>query len=164
MKKHEAINTLATFCGPRDLDQLTQQALKKKIGQSQVDVCVFFGGSILAGAGKFTRAIRNKIPQYYIIVGGYGHTTQSLINRLPADFTGQTSSEAELFADYLAQYEVVTADYLETQSTNCANNITYLLDLVNQDILDPQRKYQCHVHSKQISKQKILSHNQKLST
>jgi len=32
MKKHEAINTLATFCGPRDLDQLTQQALKKKIG------------------------------------------------------------------------------------------------------------------------------------
>lgn len=104
--------------------------------------------SILAGAGKFTRAIRNKIPQYYIIVGGYGHTTQSLINQLPADFTGQTSSEAELFADYLAQYEVVTADYLETQSTNCANNITYLLDLVNQDILDPQRKYQCHVHSK----------------
>jgi len=62
-----------------------------------------------------------------------------LINQLPADFTGRTSSEAELFADYLAQYEGVTADYLETQSTNCGNNITYLLDLLTKENLPRQR-------------------------
>ena len=38
--------------------------------------------------------------------------------------------EAEVFQRYLAHIYGLQADYLETQSTNCGNNITYLLDMI----------------------------------
>lgn len=38
--------------------------------------------------------------------------------------------EAEVFQRYLAHVYGLQADYLETQSTNCGNNITYLLDTI----------------------------------
>lgn len=44
------------------------------------------------------------------------------------DPTGLT--EAEIFQAYLEQKYGLSADLLETQSTNCGNNVTYLLDLL----------------------------------
>ena len=47
----------------------------------------------------------------------------------------ETSSlpEAEVFQRYLKEVYSCEADYLETKSTNCGNNITYLLDLLKEN-------------------------------
>ena len=42
------INILGSFCGKRDLPELTQKALGDKYSLKQADVMVLFGGSILA--------------------------------------------------------------------------------------------------------------------
>ena len=42
-------------------------------------------------------------------------------------------TEAELFNAYIKKYYGLTADYLETESTNCGNNITYLLKLIEDN-------------------------------
>ena len=42
-------------------------------------------------------------------------------------------SEAEIFQKYIKHVYGCKADYLETKSTNCGNNITYLLDLLKEN-------------------------------
>ncbi|MFH6635261.1 ElyC/SanA/YdcF family protein [Streptococcus suis] len=137
----QAVNQLAQFCGPRDLSFLTIQALQAEQGLEQVDVLAFFGGSILAGGDQLAEAIRNKLAKTYVIVGGAGHTTDGLRQQVQDHFpqldpTGLT--EAEIFQVYLKQKYGLSADLLETQSTNCGNNVTYLLDLLAEKGIDFQ--------------------------
>ncbi|HEM6591362.1 YdcF family protein [Streptococcus suis] len=137
----QAVNQLAQFCGPRDLSSLTKQALQTEQGLEQVDVLAFFGGSILAGGDQLAEAIRNKLAKIYVIVGGAGHTTAGLRQQVRDHFprldpTGLT--EAEIFQVYLGQKYDLSADLLETQSTNCGNNVTYLLDLLAEKGIDFQ--------------------------
>lgn len=47
-------------------------------------------------------------------------------------------SEAELFQNYLQNKYHLEAELLETKSTNCGNNITYLLDLLEMKGIDWQ--------------------------
>lgn len=77
-KTAEAINTLGCFCGKRDVDELTPAALKRAFGIEQADVMVLFGGSILAGGDVLACAMEEKIARRYVIVGGRGHTTETL--------------------------------------------------------------------------------------
>ncbi|MCQ2241690.1 ElyC/SanA/YdcF family protein [Treponema sp.] len=132
------VNILGRFCGQRDVDALTQDEIKKILGKPKADVMVLFGGSILAGGEVFAEAIRNGVAGTYIIVGGAGYTTQALRNAMHDQFPeletdGRT--EAELFNDYLKMQYGISADYLEVKSTNCGNNITYLLEILkNNDI------------------------------
>lgn len=136
------INTLSAFCGQRDLNALEAADLKQKYSIEQADVLVLFGGSILAGGDLLAEAMKKKLAKHYIIVGGYGHTTDGLrkeiqkhlSNTLPV---GQLS-EAELFNEYLKSIYGLQADYLETKSTNCGNNITYLLDLLKKEAIPHQ--------------------------
>ncbi|MBM7642834.1 ElyC/SanA/YdcF family protein [Streptococcus loxodontisalivarius] len=132
----EAVKILSAFCGPRDIESLDAASLQASYGLDQVDVCVLFGGSILEGAVQFAQAVNNGLAKHYVIVGGYGHTTQGLIDQLPADFKGRKCSEAELLADYLDQYHGLKIDLLETKSTNCGNNITNLLELLEQEEIE----------------------------
>ena len=128
------INTIANFCAPRDLTALTQQAVQTAIQAPQVDVMVLFGGSILAGGDVLAEAIKNKIAHTYVIVGGAGHTTETLRQRVHAEYPAiETANlpEAEVFQRYLRTVHGCEADYLETASTNCGNNISYLLDLLH---------------------------------
>ncbi|HEM6310077.1 TPA: YdcF family protein [Streptococcus suis] len=141
MKLSQAINQLAQFCGPRDLSSLTKQALQAEQGLEQVDVLAFFGGSILAGGDQLADAIRNKIAKAYVIVGGAGHTTDGLRQQVRDHFPQLDPSgltEAEIFQAYLEQKHGLSADLLETQSTNCGNNVTYLLDLLAEKGIDFQ--------------------------
>ncbi|MDO5575324.1 MAG: ElyC/SanA/YdcF family protein, partial [bacterium] len=131
----EAINVLGGFCGKRDLSELSQNALQNQYGFSQADVYVLFGGSILAGGEVMAEAIREKIARKYIIVGGEGHTTESLRQRMHAkypDFITEGLSEAQIFSDFLQREYGYKVDYLECKSTNCGNNITYLLELLQE--------------------------------
>lgn len=131
----ENINTIAAFCAPRDFPTLTQTAVQAALGTPQADVMVLFGGSILAGGDVLAEAIRNKMAHTYVIVGGAGHTTEALRQRVHAEYPAIETAglpEAEVFQRYLRTVHGCEADLLETQSTNCGNNISYLLDLLRE--------------------------------
>lgn len=117
------INTLGKFCGIREINELSQEKLLEGYGIRQADVMVLFGGSILAGGDVLAEAIKNKVAKKYIIVGGAGHTTETLRQKI----------HAEIFQSYLETVYGCRADHLETQSTNCGNNITYLLNLLREE-------------------------------
>ena len=132
-KTAECINILARFCGTRDIAELTTEQINHKYGIKQVDVFALFGGSILCGGDVLAQAIQNHIAKKYIIVGGAGHTTETFRQKVHTLFpTLKTSgkTEAEVYDMYLAYKYGLHADLLECQSTNCGNNVTYLLELL----------------------------------
>lgn len=130
----ESINILGRFCGKRDIPTLAPQSLQAAIGQSQVDVMVLFGGSILCGGDVLAQAMTSGIAKCYGIVGGAGHTTETLRQKMHQAFPELETAglpEAQVFAAYLRHRYGLTPDFLECQSTNCGNNITNLLDLLH---------------------------------
>lgn len=158
------LNTLASFLGQRDFSQLSQGAVAVACASAsrgnaevsadnrlaragvagradvagtvdgQVDVAVLFGGSILAGGEVLADAMKADVARTYVIVGGAGHTTETLRERArvawPRIDAAPGATEAEIFDAYLREYHGLAADLLETRSTNCGNNITYLLELL----------------------------------
>ncbi len=72
------INILGKFCGKRDIRLLTKEELQNKYCINQADVMVLFGGSVLCGGDVLAAAMHNDIAKKYIIVGGAGHTTDTL--------------------------------------------------------------------------------------
>lgn len=129
------INTLANFCGKRDLNNLSKKELLNKYGMEKLDVIVLFGGSVLSGGDVLAEAIKNDLAHHYIIVGGYGHTSKSLFDAAEKEvpeITKGITSEAELFKRYLKIKYNLVPDYLETESTNCGNNMTNLLALIKE--------------------------------
>lgn len=130
-----AINTLGAFCGKRDVPELTPAALQTRYGFAQADVMVLFGGSVLAGGDTLAQAMQNGAANHYVIVGGAGHTTETLRQRVHALYPAietENQPEAVIFQHYLAAAYGLHADFLETESTNCGNNITYLLALLQK--------------------------------
>lgn len=140
------INILGQFCGKRDIKALTVKNLQDKYKIAQTDVMVLFGGSILSGGDVLADAMKNEIAKKYIIVGGAGHTTETLRQKVQESYPQiitEGLSEAEIFNRYLTAVYGLKADYLETQSTNCGNNITYLLDLLKATGIKPQNIILC---------------------
>jgi uncharacterized SAM-binding protein YcdF (DUF218 family) len=132
----ENINILAKFLGTRDIDVLNQEELFERYGIHQADVMVLFGGSIVEGGDVLASGIKNFVAKKYIIVGGAGHTTDTLrqvVHLEYPDIETTDLSEAEIFQKYIKHVYGCKADYLETKSTNCGNNITYLLDLLKEN-------------------------------
>lgn len=130
------INTLGSFCGKRDIFELSKEQLKKHCGVKQADVFVLFGGSIMCGGDVLAEAIKKQIAKTYVIVGGAGHTTETLRVKMHAEFPKIETAgkpEAEVFAAYLKYRYELEPDFLECDSTNCGNNITYLLDLLKKN-------------------------------
>lgn len=133
------INILGAFCGKRDVSELTAEQLSKKYGFQQADVMVLFGGSIMCGGDVLAKAMQNHIAKRYVIVGGAGHTTETLRIRMHEAFSMIETSdlpEAEVFGRYLRYQYGLKVDFLECESTNCGNNITYLLDLLKENKVD----------------------------
>ncbi len=131
----ESINRLGDFCGMRDIPELTPAALYEKYGFLQADVLVLFGGSILCGGDVLASAMKAGVAKKYGIVGGVGHTTKTLRENMRAQLSANLPaelSEAEMFALYLKEKYSLQPDFLECRSTNCGNNITFLLELLHQ--------------------------------
>ncbi len=129
----DRINILGSFCGKRDIPCLTQAKLKKKYGFPQADVMVLFGGSVLCGGDVLAHGMKNNIAKKYVIVGGAGHTTQTLreqVHKEIPEIVTEGLPEAEVFAQYIKYKYDLKPDLLECQSTNCGNNITNLLELL----------------------------------
>lgn len=136
LKTVEGINILGSFCGKRDVEKLTQQDLLDKYGFGQADVMILFGGSILYGGDVLAKAMKEQVAKTYIIVGGEGHTTESLRLRVQQEYPDIDTSgkaEAEVFSEYIYKKYGLKADFLECKSTNCGNNITLLLELIKEN-------------------------------
>ena len=134
-----AINTLADFLGMRDAEELTPSALLSCLGRPQADVMVLFGGSILCGVDVLAQAMRGGVAKKYVIVGGEGHTTEALRQRVHSEFPDVETAglpEAQVFVRALMRQYGLTADLLECNSTNCGNNITYLLEMLQENDVD----------------------------
>jgi len=132
-------NLLGKFCGQRDLKILSTAELESKYQLKQADVFVLFGGSILYGVDVLAQAIQNKIAKKYIIVGGFGHTTATLQQTVMAqypDIPATKMQEAEIFSALLQKRFHLSPDLIEIQSTNCGNNITYLLALLQDNQIE----------------------------
>jgi hypothetical protein len=71
------------------------------------------------------------VAKHYVIVGGYGHTTEKLFAQVAQRYPEVTpvESEAELFSQVLQLKYNLSVDALETKSTNCGNNIYELISL-----------------------------------
>ncbi len=131
-----SINILGDFCGMRDLPELSVQGLKAQFGLERADIMVLFGGSILEGGAVLARAIEQNMAKRYLIVGGEGHTTESLrvqMSQLFPEWDVNTLSEARLFDGFIRKKYGLHADFLEERSTNCGNNITFMLELIRRE-------------------------------
>ena len=138
-KTAEYINVLGRFCGKRDIPSLRKEELKKKYDIDQADVMVLFGGSIICGGDLLAEGIKNNIAKKYVIVGGAGHTTEVLRKKMHSQLPNVNTSnltEAEIFDEYLKYKYNLKADLLECHSTNCGNNITYLLELLKENNIE----------------------------
>ena len=127
---YEDVNTLARFCGVRDVPELTRGALTEALGEPQADVMVLFGGRILCGGDVLAEAMKGGVARKYMIVGGAGHTTRTLRDTVRALYPAIETAdqpEAVVFDRYLRTKYGLRADLLETRSTNCGNNITLML-------------------------------------
>lgn len=135
IKAAQHINTLGQYCGRRDIASLSHEQLTLRYGFAQADVMVLFGGSILCGAELLADAMHSNLAKKYMIVGGEGHTTQSLRQQMQQecpeiDTVGLT--EAEIYDDYINHRYGLRADLLEKASTNCGNNVTHCLALLKR--------------------------------
>ncbi len=142
----ENINILGNFCGKRDIDELNHGELKSKYNINKADIMVLFGGSIIAGGDAMAKAMENEMAEKYIIVGGAGHTTETLRKRVNSEYPDILTmglSEAQVFEKYLDIVYGYKVDFLETKSTNCGNNITYLLELLKEQSISSQSIILC---------------------
>lgn len=132
-KTAHCLNILGHFLGMRDVPKLTGSCLKKAYGIEKADILILFGGSIIAGGDQAAEAMKNKAADKLIIAGGKGHTTESLRKKAAAFVPGLMTdnlSEAEIFSEYIRYKYGILADALETMSTNCGNNVTNVLSLI----------------------------------
>lgn len=130
------INLLADFCGKRDINKLSKQELIKNYDISEADVLILFGGSILEGCNVAANAMLDGIAKKLILVGGEGHTTESLrrfIKKECPEIQTENKTEAVLMGEYLNLKYNIKNYYLENKSTNCGNNVTYVLELLKQN-------------------------------
>ena len=80
--------------------------------------------------------MHNGIAKTYVIVGGEGHTTETMrqnMHRQFPDIVTEGLPEAEVFSKYLKYRYDLEVDFLECRSTNCGNNITNLLQLLTEN-------------------------------
>lgn len=136
----ENINVLSDFLGKRDIDTLSNNALEEKYQVSQVDMLILFGGSIPYGCDLVGKAISNNIAKNFMIVGGKGHTTESLrqvVHNAYPKIVTSGKMEADVMSEYIRWKYDIDKIFIENNSTNCGNNVTYALDVMKQNKLCP---------------------------
>lgn len=152
-----AANVLARWCAQRDVSALSRQALYAEVGLADgiADLFVLFGGGVPGIVETLAAAIGAGVAHRYAIVGGRGHATYWL-DQAMMHLSGEearslgdawpksgVASEAEMLDALLFARHGLHADLLETRSTNCGNNITFLLDLLEGEGAIPESVILC---------------------
>ncbi len=139
-KIKENINILGKFLGKRDISTLSSKVLMEKYNVSQADILILFGGSIAYGCDVVGNAIINNIAKNFMIVGGEGHTTESLRqtmhNTYPEIITAG-KMEADIMSEYIRLKYGIGNILIERKSTNCGNNVIYAMDVMKQSDINP---------------------------
>ena len=148
-------NAIGEWLGVRDMRELSVESLQHDVGVTggRVDLFVLFGGGVIGSVEVLAQAMERGIAHEYAVVGGRGHATYGLeraIERLRAESGDsacvpdpKTASEAEMLAAVLRMRHGVAPDFLETRSTNCGNNIEYLLDALDERETVPKSVVLC---------------------
>ena len=153
-------NIIAAWLGMRDFTSLDQQSMRQEAGLTDgvADLLVLFGGGILGSVDFLACAMRRGVARKYAVVGGRGHATYGLSASvekfflqaadsgmdLPTDLPNpQTASEAHMISAVLELRYGLKPDLLEAHSTNCGNNIEYLLDLLDEERVAPKSVVLC---------------------
>jgi len=134
------INLLSEFLGKRDINALSSDALKEKYEISQADMLILFGGSIPHGCDVVGEAMLNNFSKELMIVGGEGHTTESLrqtVHNTYPEIVTSGKPEADVMCEYIRWKYGIDEILIERNSTNCGNNVTYALDVMKQNKLCP---------------------------
>ena len=138
-----AAATIDRWCSMED----EQTAVGPEGPDEPADLFVLFGGGVLGIVDTLAEAMDKNLAARYAIVGGRGHATFWLERSMgdplyqgeleAARVDPAVASESEMLAVALTQEYGQRVDFLETRSTNCGNNITYLLDLLDAQSLRP---------------------------
>lgn len=134
------LNILSDWLALRDINELSEAALMQHCHLRRVDMLVLFGGSIVEGCDKAAHAYRQGLAKQLMIVGGEGHTTPTLRRNIHAicpeiDTTGKMESEV-ISAYFAAEYGIKDI-IIETKSTNCGNNVSNALALLQAKNIAP---------------------------
>lgn len=140
-KTCENINTLGYFLGMRDIEALTGSALEEKYNFSQADMMILFGGSIPYGCDIVGKAAAEGISRNIMIVGGEGHTTQSLreaVHNTYSEIETKGKMEADIMNEYIKMKYGIDKILIERDSTNCGNNITNAINIMKKNSIKPR--------------------------
>jgi len=152
-----AANTIEAWCALRDMRALEPDDVYRVLGDDCADLLVMFGGGVVEGADVLAQAMRAGVAHQYAVVGGVGHSTWGLREFMrdyirlnggagAPEFAGldiETDSEAQMTAAYLRREHRLVPDWLETRSTNCGNNITFMLDALEEQGYIPNTLVMC---------------------
>lgn len=135
------LNVISEFLAKRDIPVLNKEELKKKYRIDQADLLILFGGNILHGCELSAQAFNQGIAKRMMIVGGEGHTTDALRNIIQSrcpEFETKGKAEADMIAYYLEKRYNISGCLIERESTNCGNNVSNALKVLNENGLEPK--------------------------
>lgn len=149
-------NSIADWLGVRDVSDMNRLALEREAGLrgGVADLFVLFGGGVLGAVDVLAHAMKRGVARRYAIVGGRGHATYGLARSVKPLFAEverrgmrmsdpNVASEAEMLSAVLRLRHGLAPDFVETHSTNCGNNIAYLLDILDGEHEVPQSVVLC---------------------
>ncbi|XXY47752.1 YdcF family protein [Sorangium sp. So ce269] len=139
------VNTISRFLAVRDVASLSADAFERAVGQRRASLLLLLGSGSLATAERAAEAYRSGLAERLMIAGGIGHSTAHLVSAVKASgkYAGVKTdgrSEAEILADVARLHAGVDPGdvLLETESTNCGNNATCALQVLNERGLRPE--------------------------
>lgn len=135
------VNILSKFLAVRDVASLDKGELKKKYGIEQADLLILFGASIVHGCDFAAKVYKDGIAKEMMIVGGEGHTTDTLrgaIHRKCPEFETAGKAESDIIAYYLGKKYGLNNFIIERESTNCGNNVSNALKVIEEKGMNPK--------------------------
>lgn len=134
-------NRLIDYLSVRDIPELTKDNVMSKWNIENVDMIMMFGGTISGAFPIVAKAYHKGVSKKILLSGGGGHTTAYLREELNAryeNFVQDKESEAEIMQHYLKHFHHINDVIIENTSTNCGNNITNSLSILESLNLIPE--------------------------
>jgi hypothetical protein len=122
----------------RHLDTIAAWLALEDPWPGRVDLMLLFGGSPPPTWEVAAAAVKAGQVGTLMLVGGRGHTTDALLAAMGLDPESTGVAEAELIAAWLRDRHGIEDVLLETESTNCGNNITLAEEVARRDGLRPR--------------------------
>jgi len=138
------VDTMAEFLAQRDVDEVTKESLREKIGSEKADVLMLMGCSEIKIVEEAADIYKKGLVGKIIATGGVGHETERLRENLKKDnrymniYVAELA-EAKIFRKILLINGVPSEDIiLESTSTNTEKNIRNTILMLEKNGYTPQ--------------------------